>query len=198
MRPDDADQGVASERVDRGRHDPDGDAAPASGGSDQVHGQGQADAREVAAAGPQRPLALQGQGDAQGGEHHRPDVRDAGLEHGRPPDALGVENELVLRGERHGGRGGREHAEADDSGPQPRARLVALPPVQKASALLRAAPRDVEDLLATAVRSLVVLLVGDPERTPGVSAHRGYSPGSARPARRQAAAPGQAAGQGTG
>ena len=193
VRPDDADGGVGGERVDRGRHDPDGDAPPAGGGSDQVHHQGQATHARLPPRARSARLPFRARAMPRAANTIDP-TSGIPASSTDPHHALGGEYELVLRREATPPRP-PQHAEADDRGPQPRARLV---------------PPSLVSLLPFGRRQVMLTISGHggpkPRRTPRRRSRTdcqvsvliaSNSPGFGRPARRPAGAPGQAAGQGT-
>ena len=121
---DDADQGVAGQRVGDRRQGPDGQVPPARSRGDRVHEHAGADRGQVQRPGAQRPAAVQRQRDAEAGEDQGGGVRDRGLEGGDHGEVAGGFGHPVLGGEadRRGGRG--QHAQPGGGVAQPQAGAV--------------------------------------------------------------------------
>ena len=122
--PDDADQGVAGQRVGDRRQGPDGQVPPAGFGGEDVHEDAGADGGQVQRAGPQRAAAVQGQRDAQAGEDQGGGVRDRRLEGGDDGEVAGGFGHAVLGGEADRGGGRGQDAEPGGGVAQPQAGVV--------------------------------------------------------------------------
>ena len=121
---DDADEGVAGQRVgDRGQG-PDGQVPPARRGGDRVHEHAGADGGQVQRPGAERAAAVQGQRDAQAGEDQGGGVGDRRLERGDGGQVAGGFGHPVLGGEADRGGGRGQDAEPGGGVAQPQAGAV--------------------------------------------------------------------------